>query len=641
MVFIDLIAEPTLRQLPLKYLVNKLIGNYLEPKLVIEYMSYFRIAATSTYVLATNIIEQINESPGIHFEPTGTVKSSNEYLHVLVPNDIGYIKPHIDNIKTVLGTTRFFCQQNEVNISICQNILQPLVPRLDSIQNDYNAISHLITDKEKRSAWFAGIGSMFKQIIGTMDENDAIKYNNAILTLDNNNRKLASLFKDNVLITNTALQNFNETLKTIEINEARLNGVIESLVSGYNNISEINSKLRIESKINNIYNELFSSLLTLSFKVEDMINAIMFTKSHSIHPSVLTPKQLYYELVSNVRNLVNNKDLPISLSLNNIHAIIDIAQLSCYYLDNKIVFVIKIPLVYRMEYNLYKSIPVPIPHNNQHPDSYAMILPLCKYIAISRDKITYSCFSDLRDCIETINQIYICYNLDTYSVKNTPICETEMLCRIPDKLPQECKTKLIQGQLDIWQELKGNRWLFVESESVKLTVECQSQLSEYKLLGTGILHLQPGCKAFSNNKEFLTKQFNTITVKPIISDINLINDPCCDVNKLNIMKSKLNPVKLIDTNLEKLTVVANDQFMTDINKIINEPTPVIKYESHYPVITYCLCVILILFLLFICCKKFGKHLNLRKQSNITDSGIVPDDDQELEQVPAPRIRIAP
>lgn len=156
-------------------------------------------------------MENINENPGIYFEPTGTVRTISDFLHVLVPIDISYIQPHIDNLRSILGTSRFLCKQNEAITEFeCHVLLQPLVSRLDDIIRDYGAISHLISIRDKRSAWFAGIGTIFKKVIGTMDEEDAIRYNNAIQTLDKHDKNLAHLLKDNIFMTQTALSHINE-----------------------------------------------------------------------------------------------------------------------------------------------------------------------------------------------------------------------------------------------------------------------------------------------------------------------------------------------------------------------------------------------------------------------------------------------
>lgn len=125
-------------------------------------------------VLAVDIIEPINESPGIYFDSVGIVKVSEDNLHVLVPVDIVYIQPHLVNLKDILSTSKSFCQQVEqietkLNNTTCHHYFQPLGVRFDGIMRDYSAISHLISTKDKRSAWLPGIGTAFKQIIGTMD----------------------------------------------------------------------------------------------------------------------------------------------------------------------------------------------------------------------------------------------------------------------------------------------------------------------------------------------------------------------------------------------------------------------------------------------------------------------------------------
>ncbi|VVC90597.1 unnamed protein product, partial [Leptidea sinapis] len=52
--------------------------------------------------------------------------------------------------------------------------------RYEDIKREYNSISHLISSRNKRSAWFNAIGTAFRHIFGTLDEDDAIKYDQAI-----------------------------------------------------------------------------------------------------------------------------------------------------------------------------------------------------------------------------------------------------------------------------------------------------------------------------------------------------------------------------------------------------------------------------------------------------------------------------
>ena len=52
-------------------------------------------------------------SPGIYFDPAGSLKLINDYIHIVIPMDISFVKPHIENIKSVFGTVRYLCQQNQ------------------------------------------------------------------------------------------------------------------------------------------------------------------------------------------------------------------------------------------------------------------------------------------------------------------------------------------------------------------------------------------------------------------------------------------------------------------------------------------------------------------------------------------------
>ncbi|VVD03649.1 unnamed protein product, partial [Leptidea sinapis] len=49
---------------------------------------------------------------------------------------------------------------------------------------------------------------------------------------------------------------------------------------------------------------------------------ILFIKSNTLHPSVLTPKQLYNDLLNVYKNIPKYRDLPINLDLSNIHVFI-------------------------------------------------------------------------------------------------------------------------------------------------------------------------------------------------------------------------------------------------------------------------------------------------------------------------------
>lgn len=116
--------------------------------------------------------------------------------------------------------------ETSINLE-CHNILSPLTARYHDIVSEYSAISPLVDKRYKRGAWIAGTGSLSKTMFGTLSEDDGIRYDNAIRNLHDNEKRMPSIMKDNILVTSLTLTKFNKTLQTIKINEAILNQAID------------------------------------------------------------------------------------------------------------------------------------------------------------------------------------------------------------------------------------------------------------------------------------------------------------------------------------------------------------------------------------------------------------------------------
>ncbi|KAH9631555.1 hypothetical protein HF086_004716 [Spodoptera exigua] len=293
-------------------------------------------------------VQPINSSPGIHFDPVGELKINTGHLDVVNPVDISYIEPHINNINSILGKISSLCSRFDMKTMIgleCHNILEPLTVKFNDIVSEYSSIAHLTSNRFKRGAWISGIGTLSKTIFGTLDENDGVKYDTAIQSIQNNEKQLSSLIKENILITTSTFTELNKTLRNIVINEAKLNSGIDKLQSKFENVTLISNNLIIKSDINLLLNSLETAVLLLSFRLEDITNAIIFCRQNVIHPAILPPAQLYRDLADNYRHLPVELRLPINLELSHINLLINISTVKCYSSNNKIVFILRIPLV--------------------------------------------------------------------------------------------------------------------------------------------------------------------------------------------------------------------------------------------------------------------------------------------------------
>lgn len=546
-----------------------------------------------------------------------------------------------------MGTARFLCKQTGESENIkCHNMLEPLSVRYRDIVAQFGSISHLLDNRSKR-AWIGGIGTILKTVFGTLDENDALKYNDAIESMRNNQNKMAALVKKNILITESVISSYNDTVWKIQHNEATLNQAIDELSQNIRNLSVISNRLEHEANINFILNSIETSVLALSFQLEDIVSAIIISSQNMLHPGVITPLQLYRELADNYRHLPGHLELPIELDLSSVHAILSISNVICYYVNNKIVFVLQIPLVQTKEYLLFHSIALPMPHNTNNLDSFSLIVPGTSHIAMTKDKTSYCNVKDFEKCVNLNSETYMCDVSEVFTTDSKPSCESELISKVITKVPTQCETRFIFGKLDIWKPLTNNRWIFILSERSKISLECvNSKLYEANILGVGIITLPSDCTAYCRSTVLIPQTYNlyNITCPIAIPDFNLINDTCCNSDKLSNVKSSVFPIQLEHLNLDSLNL--DNNILHNLYKDIDETTDsphMVRYGTHYSVLIYLIIFVIILYLCFklYCMYRPGRNLDnkIPRLQNIEIVNINSDPDSgDTESIPPPTIR---
>lgn len=600
-------------------------------------------------------IQPISSGSGVHFDYLGNLRIKYSRLNVILPFDISHIKPHLENINAALGTLRYLCKQSGAFKEVdCHNILTPLVVQYNDILQQSDSISHLVDSRSKRGAWIGGLGTVIKTIFGNLDENDGIKFNEAITSVQNNEDKLASFMKENILITKSVISNYNKTLFNIQMNEATLTEAIDKLSKNLKNLTLISNELQLQSEFNFIFNSLETSILTLSFQLEDLITAITLSSQNILHPAAITPARLHHELADNYRHLPNNVELPVTLDINNIHIISRLSKLLCYYSNNKIVFVLQIPLVSTKQFILYHSIGLPVPYNVSKPNSFSVIIPGTKYIAMTKDKSHYCNLNDLGVCDLVVPANYICDVTNVYTSDVKPSCESELLTKVISGIPEQCEIKFIFGHLDIWNYLSNNKWIFVQSETSKLSIDCVNlNLFETNILGVGIVTIPSYCKGYCKTTTLVPKYYDMLNITSPLTmfEFNLINDTCCNLDKFKNVVSNVFPSRLQNIDLDNMNS-ENDRLskiLINIDKLAEEPH-IIRYGTHYSIITICVILIIISYFIY---KIYSFYISRRPGSRPRKFNIFkqkPDDldiprpqpqleNTSNEQIPLPSIRI--
>lgn len=487
----------------------------------------------------------------------------------------------------------------------CTNSISSLRSQHVNNVKKFSSISYLVRQEQprrvKRGFIDAG-GSLLKTFFGTLDADDAVKFSDAIDKVQSDEKYLLHLMKDNIHIIKSTISTFNSTIVKVNENQNIINKNLNSIESAFAQLGNANDKLDVRTHLNSLFNSLESIIVTLSFDIDDINNAILFSKLNVLHPSVLSPYQLYNDLKRNMNNLPKHTELPVSLSLQNIHELIDVCNIACYFHDNRVILVLQIPLVLPQTYNLYHVIPLPSPYDISKPDTFVLVAPNKPYVAITADRMFYSLFDNVEKCKVISEKCYVCELNNVFSTIANPICETILLSEVVNSLPKVCETKLLRGSVDVFHKLSRSRWVYVQSEPSKCHITCDNDVNTYDeiLFGTGILSLRKDCKAFYKTLQFSAGDILETNVTTIVSSFNIVEDDCCNKTKLNKTLLHLPFVKLIDANnfdsLLHASIHLND-FEQEMEKL-DYPSHLHQYSIHYLSLTYVLTVVVFIYLLY-------------------------------------------
>jgi hypothetical protein len=122
--------------------------------------------------------------------------------------------------------------------------------------------------------------------------------------------------------------------------------------------------------------------MKFTFETNILIKLIQMAKMGQLHPSLISPSELLEQLKDIKILLPMDTELPIELDITNVYELVRLSDLTVYFSNNKIVFIIILPLVYQNDLTKYHLIPRPICKLN---DCF-YIKPNYNFLAISKTK---------------------------------------------------------------------------------------------------------------------------------------------------------------------------------------------------------------------------------------------------------------
>lgn len=441
-------------------------------------------------------MKQLNDNPGIIPIKLGTAKLRQSSFTLIHYYDLNPLILEINtlNIKSNNLTLLIYQNKNYTFDSINYlNILNVLQERVNSEINQIIPRS----DRIKRGLINA-LGSVFKTISGNLDASDGERYNTLINNLQTNQKNLAeNILKQNSLSLRV-INKFNSTVKQILHNEKLLEfkiNQIEQIVQGA--VYRENSMFIKDTLIQliNIY-EIVDNVL------QDIENSIAFSKSRIFHSSIVKTEDLFNELI-NIQNIVGIAKMPLNVTFENILILEKIIEVECYILNNRITYLLKIPLTFKENFDYFHLYSVPVFVKSL----FKVVIAKNKFLL--KNKLHYT--FQTNKCHDTRDQLFICDESDVREVKDQDSCAVQLL----DEIQNLSQCHQIEAQIShsfSKQLSSSNNWIYVTPFEEIINLKCLQQEESVRIIGTYLLEIPSNCQVKTNN-ELITNSQKTIKFK--------------------------------------------------------------------------------------------------------------------------------
>lgn len=435
----------------------------------------------------------------------------------------------------------------------------------ETINEKLEILSVRNNNEKKRKRGIAdGLGSILKLFTGNLDAYDGQKYDKLIENIKNDQFNIKNQIASQYSVSTDIIVEFNKTVNIIEENFSELRNKMLFINKKLDDFVELEKFRDVLNQLNILCNMLLSL-------VQDIENSLTFCKLGTLHPSIISTKELFYE-IEKIHKYYNNK-LPLEPKIENMWEFENLLEVSCKIGKNEIIYSLDLPIVDETDFNTYKLYSVP----TKYESGYVTIIPTVKYLLVSKSKLSEFRILGLDNkCNDKIQSKFLC-SLEQIS-HNELNCETSI---IQHGTTDNCKyTALeIMDNLIKWiPEMNQYLAIFPQKETFKIT----------------------------NQKETLTKTIQGIYLINPNSDTIFYQDK----QLYHSSKTEGGHPKLLDASELRLSVNQQPEFSLNLKNIefdkinldtissIPQKTIIVTEISVWTIIIYVMLLVGILYLTY-------------------------------------------
>ncbi|KPJ04545.1 hypothetical protein RR46_00371 [Papilio xuthus] len=187
-----------------------------------------------------------------------------------------------------------------------------------------------------------------------------------------------------------------------------------------------------------------------------------------------------------------------------------------------------------------------------------------------------------------------------------PICELQVLFGASKKIPSTCTSSTFAAQINTFQSLDDNRWLYILTNLTPCVLQCDDEISHHQIQGSGIINLKENSKlhkGYSTLTAHRSKKENTTS--PIVIPQLDIQD-CIEENK-KVEIPYLFPISINEVPIDSLYNIRNQLNNQDeeIQKFKRKPF-IERNQNGFSSFTIITGSLVLLIILYVLLKKYMK-----------------------------------
>ncbi|XP_068081928.1 uncharacterized protein [Anabrus simplex] len=389
-------------------------------------------------------LQPYESTPGVYFDKLGEVQLYNTEWKVVTYVNLEALNDAYNVGKKYIQRTMRLCSELEVNLTYtCENEVKLLIMQLNKTQNLRELIRQTTKTEEKENSdqnrmkrgVLNFVGSIAKILFGTLDSQDAAYYQSHIKDLESENLSMLKIAKEQMIVVKSTLQSMNSSLYDVAKNEKELSDNIAT-IRGYlkDETEQIESAFRrteIEIAVNRHLIDTQGFLAQLKDHYEILLNGIMLAQKGVLQPQIISPSDIIRSFSKAQNNFPPGMTLPVELRLAYGYLITRIAEIEVFITKEILGYIVKVPLVDKVKYDLIKVIPFPTRVNGE-VENFVFINSENEFILLDQNRQNYVMLTE--------NQINNCKRLND----KLKVCKQEFAIKLAHS-HEECVVKLLTG----------------------------------------------------------------------------------------------------------------------------------------------------------------------------------------------------